>query len=994
MIPLRLEMTNFLSYRKTAVLDFDGIHLACISGLNGAGKSSILDAITWALFGKSRSKSDDDLVHRLAFQEDGACEVRYVFSLEGSVYRIVRRKRPGKPQVVELQIASGSEQWKPLSESKVRETEAAIEALLRMNYDTFTNASFLLQGKADEFTTKTPNRRKEILADLLGVSQWERYKEAAATRRREVESRQLLLDGQLQDIANELAEEEERRATLAAAQAELTALSQQRQAKEELLQQVRQTAAAIDQQKQMVQNLAQNLERARRSLVDSQQTLEKRQNERDDYTAILAEAEAIQASYAAWQQADAAFRGWQEKAEQFNQLQQAKRPFELTIAQERSRREQRLQELQNQAQQAVAAQTERETTAAALATAQGELVKLEDELAALSAQEEEWHAAKSDLQRLEGARKLLAQEAAQLRQQAQRIAQLQQEEEKVAANLQAAHSQLTAVDAQLSTLAQQRERYAITLADKNSLEAEQARLREEMARHKERIERLSGQTGGTCPLCGQALTETHRAAVLADLQQSGEEMGARFRANKEHNASLTAAVAQLTEALKNADALEREKQAQQQRLASAEARLTEIARAVQEWESGAAARLVELETALADERELAALQAKVAELATAVQTKSDLEKSRLQQQKLLSQAEARLAEIARQAQEWQQHGAPELAIVQAELESNNYAQEARQQLVVLEAEQTAVGYEAAAHAATRSARDALAEAPQRYQQWQQAQAAIKPLDETLAELRQRVTEQEEVVGELAAQEETAVAHLNLLAQESSNLQTIEDEVFRLREAESNKQRTVGAAQQRLDVLADLRQRREAIHAQKAEVALLIQRLKLLEKACGRDGVQALLIEQALPEIEEQANDLLERLSGGEMRVSFETQRQLRSREATVETLDIHIQDGAGERPYENFSGGEQFRVNFAIRLALSQVLAKRAGARLQTLVIDEGFGSQDPNGRQRLVEAINTIQSDFARILVITHIDELRDAFPSRIEVTKTLGGSTISVSG
>jgi exonuclease SbcC len=109
-------------------------------------------------------------------------------------------------------------------------------------------------------------------------------------------------------------------------------------------------------------------------------------------------------------------------------------------------------------------------------------------------------------------------------------------------------------------------------------------------------------------------------------------------------------------------------------------------------------------------------------------------------------------------------------------------------------------------------------------------------------------------------------------------------------------------------------------------------------------------------------------------------------------LDISIVDSAGERPYENFSGGEQFRVNFAIRLALSKILARRSGARLQTLVIDEGFGSQDANGRQRLVEAINTIQDDFERILVITHIDELQDAFPTRIEVQKGVEGSTIRV--
>ena len=93
-----------------------------------------------------------------------------------------------------------------------------------------------------------------------------------------------------------------------------------------------------------------------------------------------------------------------------------------------------------------------------------------------------------------------------------------------------------------------------------------------------------------------------------------------------------------------------------------------------------------------------------------------------------------------------------------------------------------------------------------------------------------------------------------------------------------------------------------------------------------------------------------------------------------------------------YSGGEAFRVNFAIRLALSEILSQRKGARLQTLVIDEGFGSQDVQGRQRLIEAINLIRNDFAKILVITHLDELKDAFPNRIEIEKTDRGSTVTV--
>ena len=75
-------------------------------------------------------------------------------------------------------------------------------------------------------------------------------------------------------------------------------------------------------------------------------------------------------------------------------------------------------------------------------------------------------------------------------------------------------------------------------------------------------------------------------------------------------------------------------------------------------------------------------------------------------------------------------------------------------------------------------------------------------------------------------------------------------------------------------------------------------------------------------------------------------------------------------------------------MALSKLLADRAGASLQTLVIDEGFGTQDAQGRERLIEAINSIQDDFEMILAITHIQELKDAFPVHIEVTKTAEGS------
>jgi exonuclease SbcC len=153
----------------------------------------------------------------------------------------------------------------------------------------------------------------------------------------------------------------------------------------------------------------------------------------------------------------------------------------------------------------------------------------------------------------------------------------------------------------------------------------------------------------------------------------------------------------------------------------------------------------------------------------------------------------------------------------------------------------------------------------------------------------------------------------------------------------------------------------------------------------------MIIETAVPELERYANELLTRISDGRLHVRIETQRETKAGDLR-EALDIIISDELGSRAYELYSGGEAFRINFAIRIGLSRLLAQRAGAQLRSLFIDEGFGTQDARGREQLVAAINSIQDDFALILVITHIEELKDAFPARIEVTKTAQGSVFNL--
>ena len=155
-------------WRRHPSVGFSRFTTACLTGDNGHGKSTLLDAITWALWGETRAKSLDDVV-RLGQDE---AEVEFIFDLENERYRVLRKRSlKTRQSALELQgFDQATQRYRPLSGASIRETEAKIVQLLHMNYDTFINSVFVLQGRADEFTTRRPGERKRILADILGLS--------------------------------------------------------------------------------------------------------------------------------------------------------------------------------------------------------------------------------------------------------------------------------------------------------------------------------------------------------------------------------------------------------------------------------------------------------------------------------------------------------------------------------------------------------------------------------------------------------------------------------------------------------------------------------------------------------------------------------------------------------------------------------------------------------------------------------------------------------
>lgn len=257
----------------------------------------------------------------------------------------------------------------------------------------------------------------------------------------------------------------------------------------------------------------------------------------------------------------------------------------------------------------------------------------------------------------------------------------------------------------------------------------------------------------------------------------------------------------------------------------------------------------------------------------------------------------------------------------------------------------------------------------------------------IAKIRTLITEIQSATHALEKEQELATQ----IHRESVALEHIQKQIAELEFRERENERELGTASalkekaaQDMKLLAAAHTEREALDR---EITLYRGALQVLSK----DGIPALLIEEALPELEQSANDLLARLTDNQSHLRFESIRDLKNG-GTRETLDIIISDALGTRPYEMFSGGEAFRIDFALRVALSQLLARKAGTTLQTLIIDEGFGSQDEEGLGRIMDAIYRVQDQFAKILIVSHLPAMRDQFPVHFQVTKGPTGSAISV--
>jgi exonuclease SbcC len=855
MIPIRLALRNFMPYRdKVPPLYFNGIHTACIAGDNGNGKSALIDAMTWALWGKTRAKSDDDLIH----QGQSETEVEFDFAVGGQAYRIIRKhsrpkRRAGSGKtILDFQIAADGG-FKSISADSVTQTQQNIIDTLHMDYTTFINSAFLRQGHADEFTNQPPNKRKEVLGNILGLAVYDQLEEAAKDRARQHEMEKERLELSIEEIAQELAQKPAYEVEVAEAEKGLAEAEEALREQQTSLNRLRQQKEVLESQRSQLAQLEEHINTTKRELERREQEVAEHRARAEGYEEHIARRPAIEEGYARLAEARALYGEFEQKFKQSVALDKHKAQLEMAIERAQA-------ELITEHKLAQSKITELEAEAARLPGLKNELQQAETELNKLAEEE-----AEIDRKR---------QAAQELRKQL------------------------------------------------NYLESGQGRLEKEIKEIAEKLEMLVHQEGATCPLCKTELTG-----------DSLERLKAQYIDDKERYVkSLEEGRGELAAKKSELEALENE--------------------------------IAPLETGLNQEK--ASAQGQVSILRQGISEAQAAEKQLITAKESLNEIEQRLAGKDFAAGEQEALGRVEEEAARLDYDSEQH-QQVRQRLSELEQ------YE--------SPRRKLEEADRLL--GQEKEAAQKA-EEASRELRQRLEADQQKGLEL-------IKELEALPQLADELARAEAAHQRLSARQKQAQETAWQAGAKLERLAELEAKQKETVRMIAQASKEEKIYRELAQAFGKKGIQALLIEMALPEIEAEANRLLAKMTDNRMHVTIETQRETKKGE-TVETLDIKIADELGTRNYEMFSGGEAFRINFAVRIALSKLLARRAGAPLPTLIIDEGFGTQDVAGIEKVKEAINSIQDDFEKILVITHMEEMRDAFPTRIDVIKTAEGSTIEV--
>jgi exonuclease SbcC len=1026
MRPLKLVMTAFGPYREPETIDFRKLgdqRLFVISGNTGAGKTSIFDAICFALYGSAsgEDRSDPRMLRSQFAAEDIHTSVSFEFAVGRKAYQVLRqmphRKGGNKSETggkAELYELADDQAIPAVDRFMVSDVNARIETIIGLTKEQFSQIVMLPQGEFRRLLTSDTDNKEEILRRIFRTELYERLAGRFQQRNRE-------LNEQLRDV----------RATVAAYIAQAQETLPQREGSP--------LAAVFGQQFNSATQVIDGLElemahyEAQAALVEQRRLL--LAAELDGAETRLREATAVNARYAELDRKREALAALEARAEEHkameHKLQLAERAAGLAPYVEQAERwsaaagAKQAQLTARQAEQARAVQGHELATAAHLAEegkeerrrqAEQECVRLQEMLPVVRTLAEQQQAVDKLIREESGcATELAAAENALQGLRATRqagSAEIRQAEQETAV-LSEQLEQMRSIEQQ----GKQLKRFAETAQELLRMADLEQEYERQFAQRKEEHDRMEhawieGQAallaghlhdGKPCPVCG---SESHPAKAAAAgelpsrerLQQLKEQLAAAERELLGARAQAAAATALQAEGVKElaelglqpvdpeeqrAQLLGRWKalKAETERLQAIARRLPELKRAADEQElalerqQASKERLQHQLQRLALER-ATAHTALAKELERVPEQMRDMDK--LNQQLRQWQAEAQqLAAAWREAQAQLQRSAALLA------EQRAYAEQAQQQLAEAEEERKQ---------AEQRRQEALVKAGfsdlGSYKEAALTDAGREQLSRQLEVYRSSVslliTQIAELGAELAGKERT---ELNGLQDKLAELKAELDQAVR------EEQANLGMAREAQRLATAMN--RTAGQAKELE-GRLEQVLDIYQMLKGDNTLKISFERYILIEFLEHilfaANARLRSLSGGQYTLRRSDRLETRGKQSGL-GLDVYDAYTGQNRDVKTLSGGEKFNASLCLALGMTDVIqAHQGGISIEMMFIDEGFGSLDEESLQKAIATLVDLQKAGRMIGVISHVQELKEAFPACLEVTKLKEGYSRTV--
>ncbi len=1010
MIPIYLSLKNFLSYTE-ASLDFSGLHTACICGANGAGKSSLLEGITWAIWGQCRAVSEDDAI------STGAMDVRvdFTFQMHSETYRIIRSRQRDGSGGLEFQIETSGDGFRTLTQRGIRATQVLIDQYLKIDYDTFVNSAYLRQGKADEFMLKKPAERKQILADLLKLDRYEQLADRAKESAKEYKLQAEVLTDSLAGDRLQLAMIGEITQQRDGLKVEIDQLQQVQGADEKELEGLK---VIVRQRETWQQQLNWEQKRDReltQAAIQIQADLQVATTDKQRLDELLNRADQITLAYQAYLDLQQQLELLDRKFDADRQAQTDRQKLQQQL--DRQTQELQLTLGKSQAELALTIKQEQElieilATAGDVSKGIAELNSCRQKLAELDRLQLEVLPLQQEQIKLIGQ---IDRETAQVQAKLNELVLREQqvktktnEQPQLVDRLKVLDNQITELDNKKVYQKRIEEKGLDKKGNLQRLDADTRNYQRQLVELDRKLELLE-VPDASCPLCDNPLDEMHWQQILSDAQTERENIKQQISATQEEHSrytqerqTLVTEYKQLEAELTASKGLPEQRgklQAQLDAIVELQVNLQEIALEKDKLELAIESKIYASE--LQSQLETLVIQlaaTKYSEQSHAL-ARGDVDKLRwaeIKQAKIKDAAQKQQQLIEQKSQLATKIAATEQAISQLQTNSD-----LRIEIIELDKQINQLGYDRTEHDRVSTSLRQSQSIQLQYQEVQQAKQT-QPQLLTKIELL-AANEQQNLIDRGQSQLEIDRISLEFeqIPDNDDKIESIEQQLAERRQQLDLHIASFGSLSQQLTQLnqiqTQLKSQEELLNTYKQQQKIYDE----LGKAFGKNGIQALVIENILPQLEAESNQILSKLSNNQFHVQFITQKATkasRTKKANIknakfiDTLDIVIGDANGTRSYETYSGGESFRINFSIRLALAKLLSQRAGTPLQMLIVDEGFGTQDREGCDRLIAAINAIAADFACILAVTHMPQFREAFQTRIEVHKTKNGSQLQV--